>query len=130
MYRLVNWQGRSNKKRTGGRLKNKAFRKKRKREMARPAVETVLGPEKCKVVRVQGGNIKLKVLQTEYVNVSDLKAQTTQKVKIKSFLENPTNVDYDRRKVITRGAILETELGKVSITSRPGQHGQLNGVLI
>lgn len=90
----------------------------------------MLGSEKLKVVRVLGGNHKLKVLQTNYVNVTDLKTNTTQKVEIKSFLENPTNIDYHRRKVITRGAILVTELGKVRITSRPGQHGQLNGVLI
>jgi len=32
--------------------------------------------------------------------------------------------------ILTKGAIVETELGKVKITSRPGQDGVLNGVLI
>jgi len=127
---LVNWQGKSNRKPTGGRLKNRATHKKRKREMARPAIETMLAPEKFKLVRVHGGNYKLKVLQTEYVNVSDPKSGKTQKVKIKAFLENPTNVDYHRRKVITKGTIVETKIGRVQITSRPGQHGQVNGILI
>ncbi|MHC1592229.1 MAG: 30S ribosomal protein S8e [Candidatus Helarchaeales archaeon] len=127
---MVNWQGRSNRKPTGGRLKNRATRKKRKREMARPPIETIIGPEKLKLVRVQGGNYKLKVLQTEFVNVAIPKSNKTRRVKIKSLLSNPGNIDYERRKVITRGAIVETELGPVQITSRPGQHGQLNGILL
>jgi len=32
--------------------------------------------------------------------------------------------------VITKGAIVKTELGLVRVTSRPGQHGVVNGVLI
>ena len=114
---MVNWQGRSNRKATSGRLKNSATRKKRKREMARQAIETIIGPEKLKIIRVRGGNTKIKILQTEYVNAMDPKTQITKKVKIKTFLENPSNVDYERRKIVTLGSIVETELGKIS--SRP-----------
>ncbi|MEM4581092.1 MAG: hypothetical protein QW092_01855 [Candidatus Korarchaeum sp.] len=32
--------------------------------------------------------------------------------------------------MITRGALVRTELGVVRITSRAGQHGILNGVLV
>jgi len=45
-------------------------------------------------------------------------------------LENPTNSDYQRRGVITKGAILETEDGKCRVVSKPGQHGIVNAVLI
>ncbi|HDN05822.1 MAG TPA: 30S ribosomal protein S8e, partial [Candidatus Bathyarchaeota archaeon] len=45
-------------------------------------------------------------------------------------IRNPANVDYDRRGVITKGAIIETSLGLARVTSRPGQNGVINAVLI
>ena len=45
-------------------------------------------------------------------------------------LENATNNDYQRRGVISKGAILETAEGKCRVMSRPGQHGIVNAVLI
>jgi small subunit ribosomal protein S8e len=44
--------------------------------------------------------------------------------------KNPANKDYERRGVITKGAILETELGLAKVLSRPGQDGVINAVLI
>ena len=38
--------------------------------------------------------------------------------------------DYQRRGVITKGAILETEDGKCKVISRPGQCGIINAVLV
>jgi small subunit ribosomal protein S8e len=32
--------------------------------------------------------------------------------------------------VITKGAILQTPLGQARVTSRPGQHGVVNAVLV
>ncbi|HSB50189.1 MAG TPA: 30S ribosomal protein S8e, partial [Nitrosopumilaceae archaeon] len=52
------------------------------------------------------------------------------KAKIIKVLENPTNNDYQRRGVITKGAILETQEGKCKVVSRPGQHGVVNAILI
>ena len=52
------------------------------------------------------------------------------KVKILKVLENATNNDYQRRGVISKGAILETAEGKCRVMSRPGQHGIVNAVLI
>jgi small subunit ribosomal protein S8e len=43
---------------------------------------------------------------------------------------NPASMDYQRRKVITRGTIIKTEKGLAKVTSRPGQDGILNAVLI
>ena len=45
-------------------------------------------------------------------------------------LENPTNNDYQRRGVITKGALLETSEGKCRVVSRPGQHGAVNAILV
>ena len=52
------------------------------------------------------------------------------KVKILKVLENATNNDYQRRGVISKGAILETAEGKCRVVSRPGQHGVVNAILV
>lgn len=122
------WQGRSKRKATGARLRS--FRKKKLYEMGRPPAETVVGPRKLKVVRVRGGKQKLKAYIADVVNVSDQSTGKTQKVPIKEVLSNPASLDYSRRKIITKGAIIGTDLGKVKVTSRPGQDGIVNGVLI
>jgi small subunit ribosomal protein S8e len=44
--------------------------------------------------------------------------------------KNPANKDYERRGVITKGALLETEIGIAKVISRPGQDGVINAVLI
>ncbi|MFX1451795.1 MAG: 30S ribosomal protein S8e [Promethearchaeota archaeon] len=125
---MVNYQGRSNRKGTGGRYKS--FRKKRKYEAGNPPIETLIGPRKTKKVRTRGANKKIKLLQAEFVNLTDFKSQTKGKVPIITVTRNPANKEYDRRKIITKGTIIETEMGLAKITSRPGQQGQLNAILI
>ena len=74
--------------------------------------------------------MKLSVLATKYVNVTDPATGKTEKTEIKRVTKNPANLDYQRRGVITKGAILETPLGQARVTSRPGQHGVVNAILI
>ncbi len=62
-----------------------------------------------------------------YVNVS--KEGKTEKVKIIRVIES-NNADLTRQSIITKGSIVETEKGKVKITSRPGQDGVLNGIFV
>lgn len=121
-------QARSKRKYTGKKYKH--FRKKRKRELERPPIETRVGDEKKKKQRVWGGNQKLKLFSSLYMNVTDPNNNQTSKVRILKFDSNDASKDYNRRHILTKGAIVETELGKAKITSRPGQHGVLNGVLI
>jgi len=45
-------------------------------------------------------------------------------------VETPSNKFLARQNVLTKGAIVETELGKVRITNRPTQEGVLNGILL
>ncbi|MCK4480614.1 MAG: 30S ribosomal protein S8e [Candidatus Lokiarchaeota archaeon] len=120
-------QARSRRKYTGKKYKH--FRKKRKRELERPRIATIIGEEKKKKERVLGGNMKLKLFSTKFINVTDLNTNKTSKVRILRFEENLASKDFNRRHILTKGAIVETELGNVKITSRPGQHGVLNGVL-
>jgi small subunit ribosomal protein S8e len=57
-------------------------------------------------------------------------AGRTEKVEIERVVRNPVNVDYDRRRIITRGAIIATQLGEAVVTSRPGQDGVINALLL
>ncbi|MFX1417997.1 MAG: 30S ribosomal protein S8e [Promethearchaeota archaeon] len=119
---------RSKRKYTG--KKYKYFRKKRKRELERPTIDTEIGQEKKKKQRVMGGNFKIRLFSTQFINVTDPNTNKTQKVRILGFEENIASKDLNRRHVLTKGAVVETELGNVRVTSRPGQHGVLNGVLV
>lgn len=98
--------------------------------MGRHPAETILGKNVSKNRRGLGGTRKAVLLRTEEINVTNLKTRRTQKVRIDEVLENPANVDYNRRGVITKGAIVKTALGNARVTSRPGQNGVVNGILI
>jgi small subunit ribosomal protein S8e len=116
------------KKPSGGR--RHVYRKKRKFEQGTFPAETMMGEQKRKVVRGRGGNLKIKVLSEKQVCVTDPKTGRTEKTEVVRVVKNPANIDYDRRGVITKGALVQTPLGQARITSRPGQHGILNAVLI
>ena len=122
------WQGKSRRKTTGGR--HRLHRGKRKTEIGREKQITVIGKESKKKVRTRGNNLKFRVLSATVVNVYDPKSKKTIKTNMKTVLENPANPNYVRRNIITKGAIIDTEKGKAKITSRPGQHGTINAILI
>ena len=64
------------------------------------------------------------------INVYDSKTKKYSKEKIKTIVENNANRHFVRRNIMTKGAVVETAKGKVKITSRPGQVGVLQGILI
>jgi len=123
------WHGDLRKKKLSGGRK-RAYRRKRKFEEGRFPAETILGEPKKKIVRGRGETTKIKALSDKYVCVTDSKSGKTEKVEIRRVVKNPTNIDYDRRGVITKGAVIETSLGLARVTSRPGQDGIINAVLI
>jgi small subunit ribosomal protein S8e len=78
---------------------------------------------------IRGGDVKTGLKTIDFVNLA-LAEGTVKKSKILKVLENATNSDYQRRGVISKGAVLETEDGKCRVVSRPGQHGTVNAILI
>ena len=102
-----------------------AFRKTRLGDLGGISTLTHIGKVRLKLKRVKGANLKKSLLSDEFVNVA--KDETTSKLKILSVVGNPANVNYTRRNIITKGAIVKTEKGDVKITSRPGQSGTLFG---
>ena len=116
------------KKPTGG--KKRIWRGKRAYEAGREPVETIIGETKKRWARGLGGNIKVKLARTDWAVVTDQGSGKSSKSKILRVIRNPANIDYQRRGVITKGAILDTELGQARVTSRPGQHGVINAILV
>jgi small subunit ribosomal protein S8e len=123
------WHGDQHKTKPSGGVK-RAYRKKRKFEQGSFPVETILGETKPKVSRGRGHNLKRKLLVCKFACITDPKSGKTEKVEITRVAKNQANIDYNRRGVITKGAIIETSLGLARVTSRPGQHGVLNAVLV
>lgn len=125
---MAKWHGRSLKKPSGGR--KWASRKKRRREMGSELVETKLGPTKRIERRALGGYIKTSLLGADVANVVDPKTCKAKKSKILTVVENPADPHFVRRNVLTKGAIIETELGRARVTNRPGQSGSIDAVLL
>jgi small subunit ribosomal protein S8e len=122
------WQGKSQRKKTGGR--RIYARKKRSREIGREHQDALIGDQRLKHYLVRGRNQKVRILSIKEANIMDRRLKKTVRAKILSVQENPANPHYVRRNILTKGAIIETEIGTARITSRPGQHGLINAVLI
>ena len=117
----------STSKISGGR--RVALRSRRKFEIDRYPNEPLVGEQQTSTRKVRGKNLKTALIRANFVNLV-LADSKVKKTKIIRVLENPTNNDYQRRGVITKGAILETEDGKCKVISRPGQDGAVNGILV
>lgn len=122
------WHGDQHKRKDSGGRK-RANRKKRKYEKGFFPAETALGKQKRKIIRKHGGNEKIRLLAVNQANISDASGKTV-KVEIVRVIKNPANVDYDRRGVITKGTMIATSLGNARVTSRPGQDGIVNAILV
>jgi small subunit ribosomal protein S8e len=118
----------SGRKFTGGR--KVAMRGRRKFEIDRYPNEALFGDNQTRMRRVRGNNKKVAVKSGAFVNLSDPESKKTTNSKILQVLKNPANKDYERRGVISKGAILQTEAGTARVVSRPGQDGCINAVLI
>jgi small subunit ribosomal protein S8e len=114
------------KKITGGRYVK--FRKKKKSELPGQKRTVKIGEEKRKKVKVRGGNEKTFLLKGKIINL--LVDKKTKKTIIKNVIETPSNRFFARQNILTKGTIVETELGKARITNRPTQEGNINGILI
>ncbi|MDR2831108.1 MAG: 30S ribosomal protein S8e [Methanobrevibacter sp.] len=121
------FQGKSKRSPSGGR--NVVHRGKKKFELGRDPTETRLGEKNLRKIRTRGGNEKLRLALGNEINLINPSDNKAQKLEILNVVENDANPNYVRRNIITKGAVVETELGKAKITSRPGQNGIINGVL-
>ena len=78
--------------------------------------------------RIRGGNKRVRLKRAAFANVRN-KSGKIVKTKILGVVESH-NPEYVRGNIITKGAIVNTELGKVRVTNRVGQDGIVNGVIV
>jgi small subunit ribosomal protein S8e len=116
------------RKPTGGR--KIAMRGRRKFEIDRYPNEAVVGPIQIVLRRTRGNNVKAAFKTAEFANIIDEESKKVTKSKILRVTKNPANKDYERRGVISKGAMIETENGAAVVVSRPGQDGVVNAILV
>jgi len=114
------------KKISGGRYKKS--RKKKLYELRGQTRIVKLGEKKKKTIRVKGGNKKTFLLKDKTINVKS--RNKVKKFEIKNVIETPSNRFLARQNILTKGTLVETDIGKVRITNRPSQEGVINGILI
>ena len=122
------WQGKAKRSNTGRRIRYN--RGKKKFEIGREQLLTTIGPTSLKKIRTKGNNRKTRAKTIDIAYVVDPKNNKATKTEIVSVVENKANIHYVRRNIINKGAIIETKLGKAKVTSRPGQCGSINAVLL
>ena len=125
------WQGESRRKPSGGRLVFSPG--KRTVAMSREKQFTRLTIDREAVrrqYRGMGGSYKVGMLTAQYANVIDKKTNTAKKVAILNVVENPSDPNFVQRNIINKGATIKTEIGDAIVTSRPGQVGAINAVLL
>ncbi|MDB2223068.1 30S ribosomal protein S8e [Halorubrum ezzemoulense] len=119
-------QGRSTRKRTGGRLKHASNKK--RHQLGREPAETTVGETRLQYIDSRGTEKKVRALSTNVAQVAD--DGEVSEAEIENVVDNPANVNYARRNIVTKGAVIETSAGRARVTSRPGQTGQVNAVLL
>ncbi|MFB6147213.1 MAG: 30S ribosomal protein S8e [Halobacteriaceae archaeon] len=120
-------QGRSKRTRTGARVRPHGGKK--KHELGNEPTETRVGEPDLRTVDSRGGSEKVRALSTNVATVADGEGGT-EAAEIEDVVENPANPNYVRRNIVTKGAVIETTAGRARVTSRPGQDGQVNAVLV
>jgi small subunit ribosomal protein S8e len=115
------------RKKSGGR--KHPYRGWRRFEFGGTEASTTVGETSRAVVKARGGNLKVKLLRESKANLHEPSGKTV-RTDILSVLDNPASVDLKRRGIVTKGAIIQTPLGKARVMSSPGQNGIVNALLI
>lgn len=117
---------RTGKKNSGG--KYKQARKKKAYERKGQARVVKLAEKKTKVLRTKGGYKKAVSITQNTINVI-IKGKA-KKASIKTVTETPSNRFLARQNILVKGAIVDTDLGKVKITNRPSQEANVQGIIV
>jgi small subunit ribosomal protein S8e len=96
--------------------------------MGTSPTETRVGEPNLKAVDARGGTTKVRAITTNRATVAT--DDGTVSAGVEDVVENDSNPNYIRRNIVTKGAIVETTAGRARVTSRPGQDGQINAVLV
>ncbi len=86
--------------------------------------------EQRKNYRKTAGSQTVRLLSAHEINVNNPKEGKTVRATINGVIENDADPNYVRRNIVTKGAVVNTDIGRVRVTSRPGMHGVVSGVLL
>ena len=126
---MVIVQSRSKRKPSGARYKSKLI-KKLQHLVGRVPAMTKVGPVKIQKIRARSDSQKLRLLNADKINLYDVKTKKYSLETIKNVVESPADKNFVRRNIVTKGSIVATSKGNAKVTSRPGQDGVVNGVLV
>lgn len=119
---------RSKTKRYGNGKRVITARDKRRSEIGNYFSATKTGAENGgKAIRRRGGKVTVTLRKALYANV--LTKDGYKKAKITGVVESRDNRNFARQNVITKGAIISTELGNAVVLNRPGREGTVNARL-
>jgi small subunit ribosomal protein S8e len=126
---MEQFHGKPMRKTSGSGRKQRKFKDKQLSEIGGAFSSTkVHEKDENKLGRRRGGKFKVKLKRVAFANIAT--PEGMKRAKIKSVAESPDNRHHARMNIVTKGAVIETEIGKAKVTSRPGQHGVVNAVLL
>jgi small subunit ribosomal protein S8e len=120
---------RSNTKTSGNGKKNIKARGKRRSEKGGYFSATKLSDKRVITsTRERGGNEGVRL---KHVAVANLLTKDGYKsAKISEIVESKDNRNFARQGIITKGTIINTDLGKAVVINRPGREGSINARLL
>lgn len=124
---MVLYTRRSKRKQTGKRYVEN--RKKKKRNLGGIQKLCTPGEEQRVTSRRRGANKITSLVHTQYA-VVNVNPTTKKKVKIKIVKENQASQHFVRINALTKGAVVDSDIGLIKITSRPSRHGVVNAILV
>jgi small subunit ribosomal protein S8e len=121
--------GPSETKGSGNGKRKIKFKDKRRSNMGNYFSATKLsGKDITDTVRRRGGRSTAKLKAAKSVSV--LTKEGYKKLEIKGVLESKDNRNFARQNIITKGTIINTDMGKAVVVNRPGREGTVIAKLI
>ncbi len=121
---------RKSKTKINGNGKKRVFsRDKKKYEIGNYFSATKLDKKNIiKKMRMRGGNYRIRLKKAGFANLLTKEGYKT--VAIVGVIESKDNRNFARQNILTKGTIINTDLGKAIITNRPGREGNINAKLL
>ena len=110
---MAQWHGISRRKPSGGRKVQ--ARGKRATEISTEKQFALVGEPKRKIYRKTGGNTMVRVMAANQVSINNPKTGKTTLGTIHSVVENASDPNYVRRNILVKGAVIDTDKGRVRI---------------
>lgn len=129
----VQIHGQSRTKSAGNGKRKLKFRDKRRYQVGNYFSATKLAAAKQekdtkKSTRRRGGTVTSTLKSAAFANI--LTKQGYKKVRIKGVMESKDNRNFARQNIITKGCIINTDMGKAVVLNRPGREGAVTAKLM